>query len=377
MERLTITPRADWETKVSEYGLIFHTIQGERYWDESACYRFTAAEVDTLEDATNELHRMCLHAVDVVIREQRFASFHIPDAYIPLVVESWEQQEEALYGRFDFSYDGVHPPKMLEYNADTPTALLEASVIQWFWLQDVEPAADQFNSIHEHLLARLSTLKASLASRASAIFYFTSVANMEEDFITTNYLRDLAIQAGFATEYLTVQEIGWHATRQEFTDLDERPIRLLFKLYPWEWLVAEAFSPYLLQRTARWIEPAWKMLLSNKAILPLLWELYPDHPNLLRADWVPLPGNYARKPILAREGANVTLVVDGRELNSPGAYGDCPVIYQQLSPLPCFDGNYPVIGSWVVGDTACGLGIREDSTPITRNTSRFVPHLFT
>ena len=376
MERVVIAPRADWERKVSDYGLTFHTMNGELYWDESAYYRFSADEVDTLEDATNELHRMCLHAVDVVIREGRFAPFLIPDTFIPLLVESWERQEGALYGRFDFCYDGAHSPKLLEYNADTPTALLEASVIQWFWLQEVAPDADQFNSIHEHLLERLRLLKEELGPLAATIFYFTSVANMPEDFITTSYLRDLAMQSGFATEYLTIRQIGWHEARGVFTDLRERAIHLLFKLYPWEWLVREAFAPHLLQRSTRWVEPMWKMLLSNKALLPLLWELYPDHPNLLRAGWEPLAGDYARKPILAREGANVTLVVNGQTMDSPGPYGASPVIYQQLSPLPCFDGNYPVVGSWVVGDTACGMGIREDRTPITRNTSRFIPHLF-
>ena len=47
-----------------------------------------------------------------------------------------------------------------------------------------------------------------------------------------------------------------------------------------------------------------------------------------------------------------------------------------MHALPAFDGNYPVIGSWIIGDDAAGIGIREDDTPITRNTSRFVPHYF-
>ena len=119
------------------------------------------------------------------------------------------------------------------------------------------------------------------------------------------------------------------------------------------------------------------MLLSNKALLPLLWQRYPEHPNLLRAEWEPFGECYVRKPILSREGANVTLVADGVVLiETPGMYDDVPCVYQDYSPLPQFDGNYPVLGSWIVGDTACGMGIREDRSPITQNTSRFVPHLF-
>jgi len=377
MQRMTRTPRPDWPQRVEAYGLTFHTIDGELYWDESCCYRFTAAEVDEIDDATAELHRLCLETVDAVVRAGDFAAFHLPPDFIPLVVKSWEERRPSLYGRFDLAYDGAHPPKLLEYNADTPTALLEASVIQWFWLEEVEPEADQFNSIHERLLERFQALHTSLPELEHPTFYFASVSNSEEDFITVNYLRDLAIQAGFATEYLTMGEIGWHHQREVFVDPAERELQRIFKLYPWEWLVREPFGPYLLRDQLQIFEPAWKMLLSNKALLPLLWQRYPEHPNLLRAEWEPFGECYVRKPILSREGANVTLVADGVVLiETPGMYDDVPCVYQDYSPLPQFDGNYPVLGSWIVGDTACGMGIREDRSPITQNTSRFVPHLF-
>lgn len=378
MQRILTSPRANWPQRVREYGLTFHTINGETYWDESCYYHFTASEVDLLEDATNDLHRICLETVDYIIRANLFEAFRIPAEFVPLIVKSWEQRQTSLYGRFDLVYDGVNPPKMLEYNADTPTALLEASVIQWFWLQETYPQADQFNSIHEHLLPRFQMLHRTLSPVDNPIFYFSSISGHEEDFITVNYLRDLAMQAGFATEYLAMKDIGWHARRECFTDLQERPICRLFKLYPWEWMVHEAFGPYLLKTRALFFEPMWKMLLSNKALLPLLWQRYPHHPNLLRAEWEPFGSSYVKKPILAREGANVTIVSNDQVLfATPGTYTESPCIYQEYCPLPNFTGNYPVIGSWVVGDTACGMGVREDSTPITHNSSRFVPHMFT
>ncbi|MWT36094.1 glutathionylspermidine synthase preATP-grasp family protein, partial [Escherichia coli] len=36
-----------------------------------------------------------------------------------------------------------------------------------------------------------------------------------------------------------------------------------------------------------------------------------------------------------------------------------------------------LIVSWIVDDEACGLGIREDNTLITKDTSRFIPHYIT
>jgi hypothetical protein len=47
---------------------------------------------------------------------------------------------------------------------------------------------------------------------------------------------------------------------------------------------------------------------------------------------------------------------------------------QALAPLPNFSGQYPVLGSWLIDHTPCGLSIREDENPITGNTSRFLPH---
>jgi glutathionylspermidine synthase len=136
---------------------------------------------------------------------------------------------------------------------------------------------------------------------------------------------------------------------------------------------------HLLRRPAAIIEPAWKMLLSNKALLVMLWELYAGHPNLLPASFseASLSGEYVKKPLLAREGANVTLRTRSGERFEPGGYGAEGYVYQALAALPDFAGRYPVIGSWIVGDEPAGIGIREYDSPITRNSSRFVPHYFT
>jgi glutathionylspermidine synthase len=118
------------------------------------------------------------------------------------------------------------------------------------------------------------------------------------------------------------------------------------------------------------------MLLSNKAILALLWEMFPQSPYLLPASRDPLEGDYVRKPMLAREGANVQTVAGGRVVSETEGIYPGPWVYQKLHPIPQFDGNYAILGSWMVNGYACGIGIREDPTPVTRGTSRFVPHVF-
>lgn len=122
------------------------------------------------------------------------------------------------------------------------------------------------------------------------------------------------------------------------------------------------------------------MLLSNKGVLPVLSKLYPGHPYLLDAsfDAPVLSQAWVKKPLLGREGANITLHEPGNDFATGGLYGNEGFIYQDLAPLRSFDGRYAVIGSWVIGHeqpNAAGMGIRESETPIITNMSQFVPHL--
>ncbi len=373
MHRETLTPRPNWQQRVESRGFTFHTGATGPYWDESACYVFSRKEIDTLEQATYALHEMCMKLVQHVIDEKLFALFLIPDGFAELVVRSWNDDEVSIYGRFDLAFNGNEPPKLLEYNADTPTALLEAAVIQWDWLQDIDPHGDQFNSIDERLV---ESAWPALKEHDDSTVHFTTFQNFEEDAITIDYLRDTAIRAGLTTASIDLKQIGWDQRRGRFVDGGGNPIHRIFKLYPWEWLTRDQFGPNILRAPTSWTEPAWKMILSSKSILPLLWELFPDSPYLLPASFDPLPGDYVRKPVHAREGSNIQIVSGGKVIQeTTGPYTDeRAVVYQQLTKLMSFDGHHAVIGSWVVNGWACGIGVREDDTIITQNTSRFVPH---
>jgi glutathionylspermidine synthase len=379
VRRIECSPRAGWQQKVEQAGLLWHSGQ-EPYWNESAYYEFTAQEIELLESSTNELAEMALAAAQRIIDTKSYAKLGIPENAIALIESSWTAEPPSLYGRFDLAYDGVHPPKLLEYNADTPTSLLEAAAVQWYWLQDVFPTADQFNSIHERLIARWRELAPYLPERRVD---FCSMDDLE-DGMTVTYLMDTARQAGLAASMFPVNEIGWDGER--FLGPDARPLETIFKLYPWEWMVREEFAEHLGkhldQPRTNWIEPAWKMLLSNKGILPVLWELYPGHPNLLESHFGSPEEmtQWVRKPLLGREGANITLHGDGAHVETGGEYGEEGFVYQDLAPLHQLDGRFPVIGSWVIGAgdgaAAGGIGIRESESPIITNTSHFVPHLF-
>ena len=376
MKRIAIRPRPDWEEEVERLGLVWHTAQGEPYWNEAAYYSFTAEEIDRIEAATAELQRLCLEAGQLILDRDLFSRFGIPAWVAPYIRRAWEEEPPALFhGRFDLGYDGTNL-KLFEYNADTPTALFEAAVVQWEWKEAVLPGHDQFNSLHERLVAKWRDLAPVLPARARRVHFTHVEDDAGEDTLTVTYLRDTALQAGLDSVPIVIDDVGWDAGRRRFVDLANQPIDVLFHLYPWEWLVQEEFGRHLAEcyDSMLWIEPIWKMLWSNKALLAVLWEMFPGHPNLLPAFFEPRGANYVRKPLLAREGANVAIVQDGQTLvETGGDYGEEGFIYQELFHLPDFDGHRPVLGSWIVDGEPAGMGIREGGL-VTGNTGRFVPH---
>jgi glutathionylspermidine synthase len=383
MKRIVCPERHDWRATADQTGFEFHTIDGERYWDERACYAFTLDEIERqIEAPSGEIDALCLELIAHAIEDEgALRRLKIPEAFWPLISESWYRDEPSLYGRLDLCFDGNGPAKLLEYNADTPTSIFEAAVFQWTWLEQaierriIPIHADQFNSIHERLIEAWRKIG------KGRHLHLAGATENDEDAGTLAYLEDTARQAGLATTLIDIEDIGLREDDGSFVDLDNRAIELAFKLYPWEWMFQDAFGERLVKAPTRWIEPPWKAILSNKGILPLLWEMFPGHPNLLPAYFEDDPNaarlgaSYVRKPLFSREGANVALVREGVKLaEQQGPYGAEGFILQAIAPLPRFSGQYPVLGSWLVDHIPCGLSIREDENPITGNSSRFLPH---
>ena len=378
MKRNTINPRDNWQSKCDAIEFNWHTVDGVEYWRENACYEFTAAEVDAIEAATQELHDMCMEHVKDVVERGDYAGYNLSTHARELVEQSWRNGDNHILGRFDLALiqgDNL-AIKMLEYNADTPTSLYEAAVVQWRWLEDLQ-LPDQFNSIHEKLVQ-------AWREQPNEHVHFCAMQYAgPEDWGTVSYIAQTAADAGKGVSTLSMEDIGWDGYNQ-FLDLNNRNIDACFKLYPWEWLMQDQYGLYVAQANTAWYEPAWKMLLSTKALLPLLYAKHPNHPNLLPSyfdNGTPVSqGKWIRKPLLSREGANIAVVEPGRTENLSGenvnpAYAENGYVLQEYADITKFDGYIPVIGSWVIGDNAAGMGIREDQG-VTGNRSCFVPHYF-
>lgn len=384
MKRILLPERKNWQAMHSQIGFDYYNLpsrDGSLYWSEGVAYEFTLKQIEQLEDASNQLHQMCLSIVDDMIQRGHYPHyFQIPQQAISCIEQSWRSQAAMLYGRFDFAYDGQNI-KMLEYNADTPTGLLEASVAQWHWIEQVQGISnrDQFNSIHEDLIARWK----QLFPHNTQVHFAACQSAGREDWGNLEYLMDTAFQAGMRVSELSIDNIGWNG--EQFVDLKNQPIEYLFKLYPWEWMWEENFSQYLSTST-QWIEPCWKMLLSNKAILVELWKKFPHHPLLLETHAYDATqryqGKWAKKPILAREGANIHIIQNNIDCGSASGsfyfddYDKYGYVMQQWIKTPLHDGMLPTLGLWMVGDKCAGMSLREDVFDIIGNDAHFAAHYF-
>lgn len=392
MKFIRLQERHDWRGKAEEAGFRFHTIGGAPYWSEDAAFAFTLEQIEEdIEAASEQLHSMCREAVsEIVSSEELMTRLGIPETGMDLVAGSWRAGEPELYGRFDLAYDGCGPAKMLEYNADTPTSLFESAIFQWGWLEDkiadggLPEGADQFNLIHEALTGRFREIFAPGEN-----LHFAAIGGSEEDYGTVETLAWMAKEAGLFAHFTEVEKIGLTEEGQ-FADDQGRVIGALFKLYPWEDMLREEYGAKIARSGCRFIEPAWKSVLSNKGVLPVLWRMFEGHRNLLPAFFAdvrdgdpvferarPLLESRGRvlKPIFSREGASVRIETPSLSVASTNReYDEFPMVVQAYHPLPSFNGSTAVIGSWMAGGRSCGIGIREDDGLITQDTSRFRPH---
>ncbi|GAB2574138.1 putative glutathionylspermidine synthase [Paractinoplanes abujensis] len=446
------------------------------YWQEGPFYDFTAAEIEELETATAAIYEMCLEAGDWMVKQCPrhtvqgrkdgfFASICNPQScYLAKIgipefaheqiirtwfdgdAETWTHYDKdpdmrlpmetpdyspSVYGRFDLWYNGAgSTPKLLEFNAQTPTSLVESAVIQWHWADQTNLTKHewrQWNSIHDRLVGwpaspgepaepgawkrninKLREARTWLPEKPKIFFAYETSERTGEDRMNVAYLMATAEEAGYPVELIAMSQIGWDVAGDRVVfvpgpgqEHKSEPIDIIFMLYPWEWFWSEeggkAFFRNMADPTKRgtvWIEPPYKAaLLGNKALLPVLWMLFGEHPE--RSKYL-LPAyfaesskaatltSYAKKPIWGREGGSVTLVKDGRTITeNPSEYGsDGRFVVQELCELPSFEGLegvvHPVIGSWLIDGEPAGMGIREglgDAGLVTNDASFFVPHV--
>jgi glutathionylspermidine synthase len=368
----------------------FLSPEGNAYLSEEVV-EISVAERDAFYAAGNRLYELFVEAAEYVLEEDLLDTLGIPPNLYELIRYTWEDERHLhLYGRFDLAggTDGL-PLKMLEFNADTPTSVPETAIIQWAQLRaNGIPEDRQFNFLYEALVDNFKRLRQLNPGREPAIL-FSAMAGAPEDMHNVELLQVAAREAGFETAFRFVNEVIFSDANGIFAaDAEGNTTQypFWFKLVPWEYIAED--EPELLELLTRIVtrglavvlNPAYTMLFQSKAILPYLWQLFPQEPLLLWASMdEPMSREhypFVEKVVLGREGANVAIFdEDGLPDTARGGdYAAQAKVYQALAQLARDAvGNYYQAGVFFAYE-ACGLGFRRSPQRIIDNGAQFIGH---
>ncbi len=376
---------------LEELGFVWHTDSDETPYISDKLVVITEAEAEAYYEAGNELYEMFVEAGEHIVENNLFHQIGIPFNLVDLIKESWESDVHwHLYSRFDLAggVDGK-PIKLLEFNADTPTALFETAIVQWAMLkQNGLEESSQFNSLYESLVEnfqRLITLDESVEEFEERYegwkFLFTSIRDNPEEEQTVRLLQHIADEAGYETEFAYIDDIEF--SDEEGIFYEEENYELWFKLIPWEDIALEESDLAMILRSiiqnqkAIIFNPAYTLMFQSKGILKVLWDLYPNHPLLLETSSKPLEGKkQVKKPIFGREGGNISIIdSDGSTIASEdGDYDSYDVIYQEYTELPTDSSGASYQAGLFYVYESCSLGFRKGGL-ILDNMSKFVGHI--
>jgi glutathionylspermidine synthase len=351
--------------------------------------KVTAQETEKYYEAAQNLYEMLCVAAQYVIDNQRYEDLQIPAAMQSIIEHTWNDERNIhLYGRFDFSGGiGLSPIKLIEFNANTATCLPEAAVVQWLHLKanGLEESL-QFNSLYETIKEHFEHLK-NINKDLAPKLLFSVLRNSPEDESNVALLGEAAKEAGFTVAYSYVDEVEFSATEGIFLEINGnvQHFPFWFKLVPWEFIaldephLLDLLTPIIVNRKAVVLQPPYVMLLQSKAILKILWDLYPNHPLLLQTADSPqdLPNKaYVEKVLFGREGANVSIFdSQGTMIEQvTGDYQRFKKIYQAYTPFMQDEEGFCYQAGVFVAGSPCGLAFRRGGKIIQGN-AQFVGHI--
>jgi len=359
---------------------------GEPWWVTDAAYVIDADASEALLNAATGVQQRCYKAVEELVASGDYAYFGINSrAMQAAIAQSWRAKDAPLYGRMDFTFAADGTPMLLDYEADSPFGLAEASFVQWEWFESWQSDSgrksdSQENLIYEKLVEHMP--KVGLPSRFAIACGGETLPNglpadTTERF-DAEYLAEVAAESNRSARICSIEQIGWDMEALRFTDDRDEPLEALVKIYPWDWMEEEPNIEVLPRSRTRIYPGAWVRLLADKTMMALLWHMFPNTANLLPTllDRPP-QGEMVAKPRRGWDGEHVTL--PGQPIGPVPEEEVGPLLYQAHCPLPVFAtprGNVHCAASvWMIGGQPAGLSFRESRGPVTGPAARFVPHI--
>ena len=379
------------DSALEELGFSWHTDEDGSKYVSDELVEVTSDEAEVYYEATNTIYDMYVQAAEHVIENDLFFDLGIPFNLIDIIKKSWENDVHwHIYGRFDLA-GGIdnQPIKLIEFNADTPTALFETALLQWALLKHNNMDEDkQFNNLYEAIsnnFKRLITLFDDTDNFDERYdgwkILFSSIAGNDEEEVTTKLLQQMATDAGFNTSFEYLGDVRFD--EDGIFDGDENEYEYWFKLYPWEDIahdepeLATTITNIMNNQKAIILNPAYTLLFQSKGMLKILYDLFPDSPYLLKTSFEPLVGmKHVEKTVFGREGANTKIIdKDATVLEqTDGEYDNYKKVYQEYVDFPKDSNGVKYQAGVFFAYEACGMSFRKGSE-IMDNMSKFVGHV--
>ena len=368
--------------------------------DERKYFCITESAIAELKRATTELHTLFLAATDHVLKNDAlFEKFNIPRVIWPRIRESWNnRRNESITGRFDFALS-ERGLKVYEYNCDSASCHMETGKIQGIWGQ-------YYDCVDGYDAGRALSERLSLAwkrAHVDDVIHIMHDRDLEETYHAL-YMKEIIESAGIPTRVLRgTKGLSW-GPEGDVLDPDGTPIRWVWKTWSWETALDQIreecedeekadiahltdvkrdrpprLVDVLLRKEVMVYEPLWTLIPSNKAILPVLWRICPNHPYLLRSTFELrdelIASGYVIKPIVGRGGANISIV--DRKSNviaeTGGNFEEQDQIYQEIWRLPKLDDIYVQICTFSAAGAYAGAGVRADRSVVINMDSDCMP----
>jgi len=367
--------------------------------NERRYFRIGETAERELKRATNELHAMFLHATHVVLQDDDLLRrFNLPPVLWPRLRRSWENRRTRMItGRFDFSLS-ERGLKVYEYNADSASCHMECGKVQCAWARHYDCTDGRCSGAE--LIPDL--IEAWKTAGVSGTVHIMRDHDAEETYHAL-FMKAAIEAAGIPCKVITgVSGLRWGDDGQ-VVDAEGEPIRWVWKTWAWETVIDQIraecaddeenarlhrtrdpkqpprLADVLLRPEVMVFEPLWTLIPSNKAILPILWSMYPRHPYLLETTFdltaKQEKKGYVTKPIVGRCGSNISIVdgTSGCVAETAGRFADRNQIFQELFPLPTIEGQHVQIGTFSVGGRYAGANVRVDASPIITTGSDLLP----
>lgn len=369
-------------------------------WDETSAYVLSRKDVNHILDQAEPLVKMSHQAVDFLL-DGEWGTLGLPRGMFESIRRSFDDEDLDLYTRYDFAYMIDGSIKLVGIDADSPKSFIETAHAQRVWLYDkFEQQASnhsitQMNKIPEVSIEAFRRLKNMSHFNTLHIARESDIIN--EDRVITNFIKGLAKSSGWNTEDVRLKDVEWHKEDKTWVTGNNRVINL-FKYFPWEILLAQPSSKKFITNENKFesvFEPSWKMMLSNRAVLPALYHLYPNS-NIVSKSYIDEPydlsdGDYVKFSLLPSTSRSEIATLKGKEftswgdqirdLSSQNVLGyrklEIPRRFQNPDDAEHDAGRkvFCYLSLFAVAGNIAGIGLKETKLPLLGTQSTFRPHL--